>query len=146
MVNITPFNSLRNLGRWDPMRDFRDMYRELARSPFPEGSNIPDIKLEVSETDQAYTVKAEIPGVSKEDIQVSIDGNQVSISAELKKEKEERGKNTLHSERYYGKQYRSFALEHDVDDAKAAASYKDGVLELTLPKRAGNGRKQLTVQ
>jgi len=147
MPNLTSFNPFRSLSRWDPMQDFRDLYREMQnRMPFVNADLTPTIKLDVAETDQAYTVKAEIPGVNKEDIEVAIDGNQVSISAEVKKEKEEKGKNSVYTERCYGRQFRSFSLESDVDDAKASAAYKDGVLELTLPKKAGNGRKKLAVQ
>ena len=146
MANITTSNPFRSLGSWDPMRDFRDLYREMqTRFPFPNASPTPEIKIDVSETDQSYTVKAEIPGVTKEDIQVSIDRNQVSISAELRREKEEKGKEAVYTERYYGKQYRAFSLEHDVDDGKAAATYKDGILQLTLPKRANPSQRKLTV-
>jgi len=151
MANITTFNPFRTLGRslgsWDPMREFRDLYREMqSRFPMTGAELSADMKIDVSETDQGYLIKAEIPGVSKEDIQVSVDGSQVSISAEVKKEKEEKGKTSVYSERYYGKQYRSFTLEHDVDDTKALASYKDGILEMTLPKKLGDNRRKLTVQ
>jgi HSP20 family protein len=92
-------------------------------------------------------VLAEIPGVKKEDIQVSVDGNQVAISAEVKRQKEEKqGEKTLRSERYYGKVYRSFALGQDVDQEKAQAKYENGVLELRLPKKAAASTRTLTVQ
>jgi HSP20 family protein len=95
----------------------------------------------------AYTVKADVPGVKKDDIQVSIDGNQVSISAEVKHEKEEKeGKKLVRSERYYGKQFRSFMLAHDIDEAKSEAEYSDGVLKLTLPKKAGAETKKLAIK
>jgi HSP20 family protein len=85
--------------------------------------------------------------VKKEDIHVSIEGNQVSISAETKLEKEEKkGEKVLRSERYVGKVARSFTLAHDVDEAKSQAKYSDGVLELTLPKKAPNTAKKLAVQ
>ena len=91
-------------------------------------------------------MKAEIPGVTKDDISVAIDGNQVSISAEVKKEKEEKeGEKVLHSERYYGSVYRSFTLPMDVDQSKSEAKYANGVLELTLPKKAGAAAKQLEI-
>ena len=105
----------------------------------------PRIRMDMSETDQAYTVKAEIPGVNKDDIKVSIDGNQVSISAEVRKEEEKKSGNMMHSERYYGQQYRSFTLPQDVDDAKSEAKYHDGILELTLPKKPGTGGKQIAI-
>lgn len=104
------------------------------------------ISVDVSENDKAYTVKAEIPGVSKDDSHVAIEGKQVSISAEVKKEKEEKeGEKVLHSERYYGSAYRSFTLPMDVDQSKADAKYVNGVLELTLPKKAGAAMKQLEI-
>lgn len=105
------------------------------------------IKMDVKESDKAYTVHAEIPGVKKEDIHVSIDGKQVSISCEVKKEKEEKeGEKVLRSERYHGKLYRSFTLSHDVDEANTTAKYTDGVLDLTLPKKKGDTAKKITVQ
>ena len=91
-------------------------------------------------------MRAEIPGVKKDDIKVAVDGNQVSISAEVKKEKEEKeGKKVIRSERYYGKVYRSFSLAQDVDQNATKAKYSDGVLELTLPKKPGTAGKEITV-
>jgi HSP20 family protein len=105
------------------------------------------IKLDLKEDDKAYKVHADIPGVKKEDIQVDIDGNHVSISAESRMEKEEKkGEKVLRSERYCGKVARSFTLAHDVDETKSEAKYSDGVLELTLPKKAASSSKKLTVQ
>jgi HSP20 family protein len=91
-------------------------------------------------------VKAEIPGVKKEDIHVAIDGNEVSISAEVKKDKEEKkGETVVRSERYFGRWARSFTLAWEVDEAKADAKYVDGVLMLTLPKKGGTAVKELAV-
>jgi HSP20 family protein len=85
--------------------------------------------------------------VRKEDIQVSIDGNQVSIAAEVKREKEEKqGEKVLRSERYYGRVYRAFSLGQDVDQEAARAKFDNGVLELTLPKRSGSATRRLPVQ
>lgn len=90
---------------------------------------------------------ADIPGVKKDDIHVTIDGNQVSISAETKQEKEvKEGEKVLRSERYYGKVARSFSLENEIDETSAQASYNDGVLELTLPKKAATSAKKLTIK
>src|SRR5207244_6978427 len=95
----------------------------------------------------SYAVLAEIPGVRKEDIQVSIDGNQVAISAEVKRQKEEKqSEKSLRAERYYGRVHRSFALAQDVDQEKAQAKYENGVLELRLPKKAPASTRTLTVQ
>lgn len=105
------------------------------------------IRMDIAEDDNAYTVNAELPGVKKEDIHVSIEGNQVAISAEASKEEERKQDGRLlHRECYYGSLYRSFTLDQPVDDAKAAATYKDGVLKLVLPKSGGANVKHLTVQ
>ena len=104
------------------------------------------MKMDVSENDKSYTVRAEIPGVKKEDIAVNIDDNQVSISAEVKEEKEKKnGEKLVHKERYYGNVYRSFTLPQDVDEKAAQAHYEHGVLEPTLPKKPASKAKQLTI-
>jgi HSP20 family protein len=103
--------------------------------------------LDVKENDNAYTVHADIPGVKKEDIHVTIEGNMVSISAEKKTEKEEKeGEKVLRSERFIGKVSRSFSLGSDVDESNAQARYNDGVLELTLPKKAASASKKVAIQ
>ena len=104
-------------------------------------------RVEVTEGEQAYTIRAEIPGVKKEDINISIDGDQIAISAEVKNEKDAKeGERVLRSERYYGKVYRAFALGQAVDDTAAAAKYQDGILELTLPKKAAAQAKRIEIQ
>jgi len=144
--NIKRFDPFGEIARFEPFRNFEDFFREFRMMPGLRGAETePRIRMDMSETDQAYTVKAEIPGVKKDDIKVSIEGNQVSISAEVRKEEEKKSGNMMHSERYYGQQYRSFTLPQDVDDAKAEAKYNDGILELTLPKKPGGGGKKLTV-
>ena len=145
MANLTRYNPFNELSRFDPLGD--DFFRGFALRPVFQSQEIePQIKLDVSEEDTAYSVKAEIPGVKKEDIHVSIDGNRISISAEMQQEKEEKkGKKVIRNERYYGKVSRSFSLDQDVDQGAAQAKYNDGVLELTLPKKAGAGVKHLRV-
>jgi HSP20 family protein len=147
MANITRFDPFGELAKFDPFGDLEDFFRGFGMRPglraFPAE---PQMKLDVSEDKENYTVKAEAPGVKKEDIRVSIDGNRVSISAELKKEEETKeGKNVVRSERYYGRTARSFTLGHDIDEARAQAKYVDGVLELTLPKKAGTATKELKI-
>lgn len=106
----------------------------------------PQIRLDVSESDASYIVKAEIPGVRKEDIEIRIDGNQVTISAELKQENEERsGHRLLRSERRYGSACRKFALAENVDDAEAEAKFENGVLKLILPKGHSMSERRLTI-
>jgi len=148
MTNIVRSNALGEVNRFDPFRDIEDFFgsRKL-RSLFRDLPNAPEMKIDVSEDDEAYHVKAEIPGVKKEDIRVAIDGNGVAITAEVKREKEEKkGETVLRSERYYGNQSRSFTLMHDIDQSKAEAKYMDGILALTLPKREGATAKQLTIR
>ncbi|MFI4939302.1 MAG: Hsp20/alpha crystallin family protein [Burkholderiales bacterium] len=144
--NLMRFNPFSNISRFEPS-GFEDFFRDLRLMPaLREFEADPHIKVEVTESDKDYTVKADIPGVKKEDIKVDIEGNQVSISAEVKKETEEKeGKTVVRSERYYGKQYRSFTLAHDIDEAQSVAKYQDGVLELTLPKMTKKQGKKIVV-
>jgi len=107
----------------------------------------PRIKLDLSEQDASYTVKAEIPGVRKEDIDVRVEGSMVTISAEVKKEKEEKKEGrVLRSERSYGYTSRMFNLGFELDREKAVAKYLDGVLTLTLPKKAAAHTEPLVIQ
>ncbi|MDP1788305.1 Hsp20/alpha crystallin family protein, partial [Nitrosomonas sp.] len=97
--------------------------------------------------DKTYTIRAEIPGVNKEDIKVQVDGNRVSINAETKKEKEEKeGERVICRECYQGSSYRSFTLDSDVDEANSSAKYENGVLELILPKKNGKTFKQIEIK
>jgi HSP20 family protein len=137
-----------NLMRYNPADEaFDDLFRGFLMRPMRmENSSDNQIKLDVKENDKSYTVHAEIPGVKKDDIHVTIEGNQVAISAEVKNEKDIKvGDKLLRSERYYGKVSRAFTLAHDVDDASSTAKYTDGVLELTLPKKATALSKKLTI-
>ena len=134
--------------RYDPFGELDDLFRGFFVRPMAvEGKPHLQVKMDVSENDHAYKVKAEIPGVSKEDIDIAIDGNQVAISAEVKEEKEAKeGEKLLRQERYYGKVYRAFTLAQDVDEATASAKYSNGILELTLPKKALASAKKLRVE
>lgn len=138
-----------NILRYNPVDDaFDDLFRGFLMRPVRyEAPQTVQIKVDVSEDDKAFLVHAEIPGVRKEDIKVSIEGNQVAISAEIRKEKEvKEGEKVLRSERYFGQVSRAFSLGQDVDDATAEASYKDGVLMLTLPKRASASSRTLAIK
>lgn len=136
-----------NLMRFEPFSGFEDFFKDFRLRPALRDLEAePRIKMDVTENDKAYSVKAEIPGVKKEDIKVDIHGNQVSISAEVKRESEEKqGDTVVRSERYFGQQYRSFTLGQEVNEDEAVATYRDGVLELTLPKKSGKGGRKLTV-
>lgn len=139
-------NELRVKDLFD-MDPLESSLRNLLRPWRLEGSErAPQIKLDLSEHDDCYLVKAEIPGVKKEDIDVRIDRNQVTISAEVRQEKEEKKEGrVLRSERQYGFASRSFTLANDIDDAKADAKYQNGVLELRLPKKATSSSRKLNV-
>lgn len=136
-----------NITRLDPLDD---LFRGFFVRPVDfNGSTqpAPSIKMDVKEQGDNYLVHAELPGVKKEDIHVVVDGNQVSISAETRQEKEvKEGERTLRSERYFGKVSRSFQLGQEIDDNQAAARFNDGILELTLPKRAASPNKRLTIE
>ena len=103
-------------------------------------------RVDIFKKDGTLVVKADLPGMKREDIQVDIDGNQISVRAEVKKEREEKkGEKTVYSERSYGMVSRSFALPVEVDEQGAKAEYKDGVLNLVLPKKAGGAAKRIAV-
>lgn len=138
-----------NITRYTPFGEIMDqMFNNFMGRPLRilEEETGMQVRTDLAEDEKAYTIKAEIPGVKKEDIHVTVDGNRVSISAETKRESEEKeGAKVIRSERYYGKVYRSMLLENDVDQSEAEAKYADGVLTLRLPKKPGSTTKQLTV-
>ncbi|MBI4756398.1 MAG: Hsp20/alpha crystallin family protein [Betaproteobacteria bacterium] len=134
-----------NITRTDPFEDF---FRGFFVRPVEFGAppEAPTIKMDVKEEGESYVVHAELPGIRKEDIHVTIDGPVVSISAERKQEKEvKNGERVLRTERYFGKVSRSFQLGQDVDESGAQARFVDGVLELTLPKKAATSARRLTI-
>lgn len=138
-----------NILRYRPIDDtFDDLFRGFFMRPVRfDGQQEIQLKMDVSEDDKAYTVHAEIPGVKREDINVSIEGSQVAISAEVKKEKEvKEGEKLLRSERYFGRVYRALTLPQDVDEDTAQAKYDNGVLELVLPKRIAAKARSITIQ
>lgn len=139
-----------NLTRYDPfdtgIEPFDDLFRGFFR-PVRMDKELPQFKMDVKEDDKAYTVHADLPGVKKEDIHVSIEGNTVAVSAETRTETEQKeGEKVLKRERSYGKVFRSFSLASDIDEAAASAKYNDGVLELVLPKKTAAASKRLTVE
>src|ERR687887_1342554 len=140
-----------NVTRFDPFNELvDDLFKGFLVRPLAyqgNGETLPRMKVDIAEKNGAYLVSAELPGVKKEDIHVSIDGAQVTLEAEVKREKEAtKDERVLHSERVYGKVTRSFTLPQEVDETKAEAKFRDGVLELTLPKKAAAQRKQISIQ
>ncbi len=142
MANVTRYDPFQISG-FDPLEDvFKGFFRPVRVEGAPEVQ----IKMDVREDDKGYTVHADIPGVKKEDIHVTIDGNQVSISAESRQEKEiKEGEKVLRAERYFGKTSRTFSVASDIDETNAQARYADGVLELTLPKKIAATSKKLVI-
>ena len=147
---------MRTLARWNPFREmapfasFPEMEGYFSEFPFrpltmgyePAAA----MRVDVTEDTAAYTVKAEIPGMKKEDIAVTIDGNTVSIAAEVKRENEvKEGETVLRSERYYGSVSRMLTLPLEVNPGKAEATYAGGVLTLVLPKAPGSEVRRLAV-
>ena len=141
MVNITRLDGL------------EDVFENLIRGvpmwlPVPEtrASTPRQLRMDVSENEKEYQVLAELPGAKKEEISITISGNQVALSAEVKHEKDVKNGGTMvRAERYYGKIQRSFTLGQEVDEMAAQAKYNDGVLELTLPKKAAASAKRVAV-
>ena len=132
---------------------FDDFFKDLAPGFYVRplhGDPLPNpgqIKLDVKESAQAYTVTAELPGVARDDIHVTIDGGLVTLSAEVKQQDAQtEGEKVLRNERYYGQVARSFSLPVDIDKANAKAKYDHGVLTLTLPKQTAGGAHRLNIE
>lgn len=141
MSSIVPRGSLFD----DFIKEYAPGYyiRPLHGDPLPSPSQI---KVDVTESDKAYTVQAEMPGVGKDEIHVAIDGNVVTLQAEVKQADSKTTDKTLRSERYFGSVSRSFSLAVDIDEANAKAKYDNGVLTLTLPKKQGRSAQRLTIE
>lgn len=130
---------------------FDDFFRDVAPGFYVKplhGDPMPSqVKVDVTETPQAYVLKADLPGVNKQDIHVQVEGNRVSLSAEVRQEDRlTEGDKVLRSERYVGSVARSFQLPEDIDNSAAKARYENGVLTLTLPKRVASAGQKLTIE
>ncbi|GMU73205.1 MAG: Hsp20/alpha crystallin family protein [Burkholderiales bacterium] len=124
-----------------------DLFRGFFAPVRREAAGAVPVRIDVTENDKGYVVKAEVPGVKKDDIHVTIEGNQVSISAEVKRESEQKeGDRVLHTERYYGSVFRSFTLPTELDESSSEAKYDGGVLELKLAKKPAIAGKRLSIQ
>lgn len=148
MTLPTRWNPISSLGRFDPFVDFEDLLRGLgARSTLArEYERTMDMRLDINEDDKSYIVNVDMPGVKKEDIDISVEGSQVSIRAEVKREKSRDKGKEIYNERYSGQAYRSFSLPNEIDGTSAKAAYDGGVLTLTLPKKSGASAKHLSVE
>ena len=141
MTNLVSYDPFADTGVDELFRGFfTPVRREAGRTPVT-------IKMDVTEIGDGYMVHAEVPGAKKDDINVEIEGNQVTITAEVKREWEKKdGDKMLRSERYYGNVYRSFTLPVELDEAKCEAKYNEGVLELKLVKKANAPGTKLPVK
>jgi len=141
---------MQNLMSYDPRTDtgLDELFRGFFKPVRVEGPPTPImIKMDVTETENGYLIHSEMPGVNKEDIDVAIASNLVTITAEVKREWEKKeGDRMLRSERYFGNIYRSFTLPAELDESACEAKYDNGVLELKLVKQAAVAGKRLAIQ
>lgn len=142
--------------RWDPFKELEEMNDRLNRV-FGRGQFQPNNKemiatpdwapmVDISETVEEFVIKAELPEVKKEDVKVSVEGGVLRFEGERKQEREEKGKKFHRVERSYGRFMRSFALPDSIDEAAVKAEYKDGVLNIHLPKVAKAKPKSVEVK
>lgn len=143
MSNLTPYEPF----SIEPVSElFHGLFRPLRSVTGSNDLPLSDVKIDVTESEHAYAVKAELPGVDKKDIDVKIDGSIVSITAKVERNKElNEGERVIRRERYSGAVSRSLSLGSEIDEATATAQYQDGVLSLTLPKKASSAQKRLQV-
>ena len=144
-----------NIVKWNPFRELEDMQSRLGRiindagdgltrEPFAFADWAPAV--DVQETDNEYIVKADLPEMKKEDIKIQLQEGLLSIEGERKQEKEEKGKKFHRVERQYGQFVRRFALPTEVDSAKVQAEFKDGVLNVRLPKSASAKPRSIDIK
>lgn len=143
---LTRWNPLRPASTFDPFTDLEDIFRGLeSRSLSRPYEKTLEMRMDVNEDDKAYRITVDMPGVKKEDIDVAVEGNQVTISAEVKHELSRDTEKEIHRERFAGKAFRTFSLPLEVDSAKADARYDGGVLNLTLPKKGETQAKRISI-
>jgi len=137
--------------RSDPFESFDQFLPEMLRRMklplhFSDEPNA-EIRIDITEKDKDYAVRAEIPGAKKEDMRIRVDGNFVSIAADIRKDHEEKsGDRVVLTETYRGNVSRGFSLAHEIDAKHVIAKLSDGVLNLTLPKREGSASKTIEIQ
>jgi len=142
------------LTKWDPFREMEEVLETLSRpvgwryrggqEPIIRGDWAP--RVDIAETDKEFIIKAELPEVKKEEVSVSVDNGVLTLRGERKQEKEEKGKKFHRIERFYGSFTRSFTLPDNVDETKVDASFKDGMLQLTIPKTKESKPKEIEVK
>ena len=142
------------LTKWDPFREMEDVFERFSRplgwrhrggqELMATGDWIP--RVDIAETDKEFVIKAELPEIKKEEVSVSVDNGVLTLRGERKQEKEEKGKKFHRIERFYGSFTRSFTLPENVDETKVDASFKDGILQLTIPKTKESKPKAIEVK
>ena len=146
MAAITRFNPFRSPARFETSGAFDDFFRNLGfGSSWSQPEFMSDMRVDITEDDDAYYIDAESPGVNKDDIDVSVEGNRVAINAEAKREKQKKDEKELMVERSWGRAYRAFALPGDIDGNRTEARYDKGVLTLMLPKKANGNARRIAV-
>ena len=143
---LTRWNPLRTTSTFDPFTDLEDLFRGLdTRSLTRPYEKTLEMRMDVNEDDKGYRITVDMPGLKKEDIDVAVEGNQVTISADVKHEVSRDTEKEIHRERFAGKAFRSFSLPVEVDSSKAQAHYEGGVLNLTLPKKGDTQAKRISI-
>lgn len=145
MALPTRYNPLRQVSLLDPFVDLEDMFRGNGARLSRGYEKTLEMHMDVHEDDKAYLITVDVPGVKKEDIDVSVEGNLVTITAEVKREQSREKQKEVHSERFHGKAFRSFTLPTEVDSGKSEARYDGGVLSLTLSKKGDGGSRHLSI-
>lgn len=138
---------MKKLSLHDQINDIEDVVRGFMRRPFAFDSAAPEIRIDMQEDDDSYSIHAEIPGAKKDDVKIDLDENYVSISAQKQNQVDRKnGGRWIFTERSFGAISRSMSLPHDIDPKKAQASYENGVLVLTLPKKSRSELRSIEIK
>jgi HSP20 family protein len=127
--------------KWEPLRDIEDLFGHSLTWPLGRAQSMLGLgdwnpRVDISESNGSYIIKADIPGVAKEDLKVSLDSGILTIQGERKQEKEEDYKGFHRIERFYGSFSRSFSLPEDADATGLKATTKEGQLVVSVPRKA----------
>ncbi|MDN0081950.1 Hsp20/alpha crystallin family protein [Crenobacter sp. SG2305] len=158
MADLTPSEEKGKITEYDPFKFYANMHKLFGNFFSQEPWQLPanlwsssfspmKFAVDLSESDTSYRIAADLPGVKKEDIKVDVDGNVVTIAAEITEEKKSKeGERVVHSERRHGEFFRRFSLDKSIDGDNVKATYNDGVLELILPKKESSQSKKIAIQ
>ena len=143
-----------SLTRWEPMRNFENLFDRYSRSlGMPLMGELDSLttsdwlpRVDISENDKELVIDVEIPDVKRDDVKVSVEDGILTIQGDKKQEREESGRKFFRSERYYGKFLRSFSLPDNVDEKKIHASFKNGMLNLSIPKTGEPKHKAIEIK